>query len=70
MEDKKAIKNNLRKYRIWKNITQSQLAIELVISIGQLRNIECRCKYPKYHVRSKICKYFRVSQGQMFYEEE
>jgi len=68
--DKKAIKNNLRKYRIWKNITQSQLAIELSVSIAQVRDIEIKNKYPKYQVRSRMCKYFEISQGQMFYEEE
>lgn len=59
--------NNLRKYRTWKNITQKDLAKEIKISENQLRLIECENKYPKYHVRSRLCEYFGVSQSQMFY---
>ncbi len=65
--EKPQIKNNLRKYRVWKNITQEQLANELKISVNQLRLIESHSKYPKYQIRSRLCKYFDVSQDQMFY---
>lgn len=61
------IKNNLRKYRVWKDITQNELAAELKISPHQLRMIELNRKYTKYQVRVKICSYFDVSQEQMFY---
>jgi DNA-binding XRE family transcriptional regulator len=66
---KSNIKNNLKKYRQWKFITQEDLADELNISTTQLRMIETENHYPKYQVRSKICNYFGVSQEQMFYEE-
>jgi DNA-binding XRE family transcriptional regulator len=69
-EVESAIKNNLHKYRIWKNITQEQLASDLKISVSHLRDIECHSKYPKYQIRSRLCKYFDVSQDQMFYYEE
>ena len=61
------LKNNLGKYRVWKNITQENLAIELKMSVSAIRNIEIYNHYPKYQVRAKICKYFNVSQDQMFY---
>jgi DNA-binding XRE family transcriptional regulator len=63
----KIIDNNLKKYRVWKNITQSQLSIELDISLSQLRSIECRSKYPKPKLRTMICKYFDINENQMFY---
>ncbi|MEN8907121.1 MAG: helix-turn-helix transcriptional regulator [Clostridiales bacterium] len=66
-EENMNIKNNLRKYRIWKNITQEDLARDLKISVNQLRLIECHNKYPKYQIRSRLCKYFDVSQDQMFF---
>lgn len=61
------IKNNLSKYRSWKNITQNDLAKQLKISVHKLRMIELNRQYPKYQVRAKICSYFNVSQDQMFY---
>jgi DNA-binding XRE family transcriptional regulator len=64
---KKLICNNLRKYRVWKGITQKQLSIELQISVIHLRNIECNNKYPKYQIRAKLCKYFNINQDQMFF---
>jgi DNA-binding XRE family transcriptional regulator len=64
------ILNNLRKYRVWKDITQKELSKELKISVNHLRQIEANSKYPKYQVRAKICKYFNVSQSQMFYYGE
>jgi DNA-binding XRE family transcriptional regulator len=67
--NKQIIKNNLQKYRIWKQLRQVDLAKELNLSISQIRYIESKNKYPKYQVRSKICEYFGVSQDQMFYIE-
>lgn len=64
------IKNKVRKYRIWKNITQEGVAKDLKISINQLRLIEIKFKYPKYQVRQKICEYFGVTQDQMFFIEK
>lgn len=63
------IKNNLAKYRNWKNITQQGLADELKMSVKHLRNIEVNNNYPNYVTRAKLCKYFNVSQDQMFYYE-
>lgn len=63
------IKNNAKKYRIWKNFTQEGVAKDLKISIHQLRSIETKDKYPKYQVRKRICDYFGVTQDQMFYKE-
>jgi DNA-binding XRE family transcriptional regulator len=64
---KEIIKNNLSKYRIFLGLTQEQLAKELKISTNSVRNIEVKHHYPKYQIRSKICKYFNVSPNQMFF---
>jgi transcriptional regulator with XRE-family HTH domain len=66
---KSNIKNNLKKYRTWKNLTQQELADELEISVGLVRIIELNNHYPKYYTRWKLYTYFGVSQRQMFYEE-
>jgi DNA-binding XRE family transcriptional regulator len=60
------INNNVKKYRVWKGIRQSDLAKDLKISIAYYRKIEAGY-YPKYQVRSRICKYFNVNHDQMFY---
>jgi DNA-binding XRE family transcriptional regulator len=65
----KYIKNNLRKMRQWKFITQEDLAKELKISVTLLRWIETENYYPKYQVRARLCEYFGVSYEQMFYRE-
>lgn len=62
------IKNNVRKYRYWKNIRQVDMAKEFKISIAYYRKIEAGY-YQKYQVRARICKYFNVSMDQMFYTE-
>ena len=64
------IKNNLQKYRNWKNINQKDLAKVLGISVNQLRKIEIYNEYPEYQVRYKMCKYFDINQDQMFYLED
>lgn len=66
----KPILNNLQKYRVWKNLTQEELSRQLKISVNQLRQIEIDNKYPKYQIRARICKFFNVSQDQMFYYGE
>lgn len=60
------IKNELKKYRVWQNLTQVYFAKKIKISVYQLRQIENQFKYPKYQVRSRICKYFNVKPDQMF----
>lgn len=68
MSNKKpVIKNNLLKYRVWKNLTQKELAAKLKISKSQLRLIEVDQIYPKYQLRSRLCNFFNISQDQMFY---
>jgi DNA-binding XRE family transcriptional regulator len=62
------INNKVRKYRVWQNLTQVYFAKKIKISVYHLRQIE-NFKYPKYQVRSRICKYFNVNQDQMFIGE-
>ena len=63
------IKNNLKKYRKYKNLTQKELAKVLNISEAHVRLIENDNKYSKYQIRSRICNYFNISQDTMYYEE-
>lgn len=64
------INNNLKKYRVWKNVTQKMLADDTKIHINTIRNIENKNLYPNYIMRAKLCKYFDVMKTQMFYKEE
>ncbi len=64
------IKNNLQKWRTYKNLTQEELKVQLNISVHLIRKIEFKQHYPKYQVREKICKFFGISQEQMFYKED
>jgi DNA-binding XRE family transcriptional regulator len=66
---KSNIKNNLKKYRTWKNLTQQELADKLGISVSILRLIELNNHIPKWYTRMKIYEYFGVSENQMFYRE-
>lgn len=67
--ENKIIKNNIRKYRIWKTLTREQLSEIIGIATNTLYSIEMKNSYPKYQVREKFCKYFNVSQDQLFYYE-
>lgn len=60
------IKNNLQKYRVWKQLTQSKLAKITKISKNIIAKIEQENYYPKYIIRQKLCDYFGISQDQMF----
>lgn len=61
-------RNNLQKYRIWKNLTQKELADNLNIKIRKLRDIDVNKSYPRKYIRDKLLKYFNVSFEQMFYK--
>jgi DNA-binding XRE family transcriptional regulator len=63
------IRNNLQKYRLFKNLTQEELKEKTKISINMIRRIEKRSYYPNYIIRSKICEFFEINQDQMFYKE-
>lgn len=60
------IRNNLKKYRVWKGITQKNLSEKLKISNNTIQKIENHNYFPNYKIRSKICKYFDVKPDQMF----
>lgn len=67
MNFKKDYKNNVRKYRVWKQLTQQQLADLIGIDVSDLRLIEKQAVIPQLKTREKIIKYFNVSMEQMFY---
>lgn len=62
----KIMKNKLKKYRTWKDITQANLSKEIGVGVNILRSIENDFYLPKYQVRQKICNYFKISSNQMF----
>ena len=65
------LKNNVQKYRVWKNLQQKELAKEVNISVSEIRLIEKHIvKRPRLDLRLRICEFFGVSHDQMFYEDE
>lgn len=66
----KNIKNRLKMYRGWANITQQELADKIKVSVNLIRDIELRNKYPKYQIRARLLKVFNLSLEQLFYVEE
>ena len=67
---KEKLKNNLKKYRVWKNILQKDLAKKVGCSASQLRLIETNKCQPRLPLRLRICEFFGVSHDQMFYYRE
>jgi DNA-binding XRE family transcriptional regulator len=64
------LKNNVQKYRVWKNLQQKELAKEVNISVSEIRMIEKHIvKRPRLDLRLRICEFFGVSHDQMFYED-
>ena len=70
MAIKRNMKNNVQKYRVWKNILQKDLANEVKCSATEIRLIEGNKVTPGGELRKRICEYFGVSHNQMFYEED
>jgi len=65
------LKNNVQKYRVWKNIQQKDLAKKVNISISTLALIERHhIKRPRLDLRLRICEFFGVSHDQMFFEDD
>jgi DNA-binding XRE family transcriptional regulator len=65
---KPKMKNNVQKYRVWKNLRQEDLAKEVKISVAELRLIEKHAiNKPRLNLRHRICKFFGVSHNHMFY---
>ena len=63
---KKSVKNNVRKYRVWKGLLQKDLAKSIGISVSQIRLIESNKATPRLQTRLKICSLFNVSYNQMW----
>ena len=62
--------NNLQKYRVWKNLSQKELAEDVEASISEIRLIEKNLVTPRLMLRLRICEFFGVSHNQMFYPKE
>lgn len=67
---KKALKNHVQKYRVWRNLLQKDLAEKVGISVSELRLIEKNAVCPRLHHRIKLADFFGVSHDQMFYNDQ
>lgn len=67
--NKRTIKNNIQKYRIWKSYSRDKLSEIIGIASNTLYSIEMNNVYPKYQIRKKFCDCFNVSHEQLFYYE-
>lgn len=67
MEIYKVKDNKLEKMRIWKNLTQADVANVLGVDLNEYRNIEKGGKVDKKKV-NKLSNFFNVSIFQMFYK--
>jgi len=61
------MRNNIHKFRVLKGVYQEQLANELGVTRSYLSKLECNRLEARKELMIKICKYFIVSLGQMFY---
>ncbi|CAH2213198.1 Restriction-modification system control element Bcll [Tepidibacter aestuarii] len=63
------IRNNMQKYRIYKGLNQNQLAKELGVTRAYISKLERQHFIPGTKLMKKICEFFEVSLGDMFYLE-
>ncbi len=61
------IKNNIQKHRAYKRLNQGELAKELGVTRAYISKLENEHFSPSPKLMTKICKYFEVSLGDMFY---
>lgn len=53
------LKNNVQKYRVWKNMIQKDLAEKIYISVSELALIEKQhINRPRLELRLRICDFF------------
>lgn len=64
------IKNNVKKYRIFKGLTRKQLSEKINVSVSRLSRIENQYYYPAMETRLKICNFFNVKETQMWNPED
>lgn len=61
--------NNLQKLRMWRNLTQQQLAKKSYCSVGIIREIETTDYFPKYIKRQSIAEALNVNQDNIWDSE-
>lgn len=59
-------KNHIAKYRVWKGITQGELAKKIGVSLTTLRDFERGERLPKYQIRQRLAEFFDVSPIQLW----
>jgi DNA-binding XRE family transcriptional regulator len=69
VEDLRVIHNNVRSYRVYKGLTQRELAKQIGICLTLVQKIEHQyC--PKYQIQKKLSDFFGVSMTQLFFRED
>lgn len=63
----KTIRNNIQKYRKFNNLTQKQLAHELNLTRTYLSKLENEKFAPSPELMMKICRFFNVQLGDIFF---
>lgn len=58
--------HTLKKLRVWKGLTQDQIAKDLKLTIGQYRSYESNKTTPKYKMRDKIARYFNKNMSDIW----
>ena len=64
------MKNNVRKYRVWKGWKQKDLAKLTGISVSQIRLIEQQKCTPRAKNANILCEVIGVIYDQLFYKDE
>lgn len=60
------VKNHIRKYRVWKGLTQDELSKKIGVSLSTLRAFERGERLPKYQIRQRLTEFFDVSPIQLW----
>lgn len=60
------VKNHIGKYRVWKGLTQDELAKKIGVSLATLRAFERGERLPKYQIRQRLAEFFDVSPIQLW----
>ncbi len=63
------IKNKIQKFRTLKDLNQDKLAVEIGVTRTYLSKLENQKFSPGPGLMQKVCSYFGVNLGEMFYIE-
>jgi DNA-binding XRE family transcriptional regulator len=64
------LRNNVQKYRVWKGLTQAELAKKAGCSVLTIQNVERHVRFPHFKTQVKLLRFFDLDYQQLFYIEE